>query len=88
VMPYTMTLLSGSPETAYPAEMPFLVQLHVCSGFGALAAFPFTRLAPFLVVAFHRVFTLIGRPMATAGKLTEDFLRRHNPGTLIWPKED
>ena len=88
VMPYTLSLLSGSPEVAYVSPLPLALRIHVVSGFAALAAFPFTRLAPFLVVALHRVFGVLGRPMATAGKLAEDFLRRHNPGVWIWPKED
>jgi nitrate reductase gamma subunit len=88
VMPYTLSLLSGSPDVGYVAPLPLAVRIHVVSGFGVLAAFPFTRLAPFLVVALHRVFGVIRRPMATAGRLTEDFLRRHNPAVWIWPKED
>jgi nitrate reductase gamma subunit len=88
VTPYLGSLLSGNPQTAYATTLPFLVQLHVFAGFAALAAFPLTRLAPFVVVSVHRALMVLGRPLAGVGKTAEDFLRRHNPGAIIWPKED
>jgi nitrate reductase gamma subunit len=88
VTPYLVSLFTGNPTSEYLAELPFLVQLHVAAGFAALAVFPFTRLAPVVVVAVHRVLTLLARPMGGAGKTAEGFLRRHNPGVWIWPKED
>jgi nitrate reductase gamma subunit len=88
LMPYVQSLFSGAPTAEYAAEMPFLVQLHVCSGFAALAMLPFTRLAQFAVVGMHRTFIVVGRPLAAAGKMGEEWLRRHNPGVWIWPKEE
>jgi nitrate reductase gamma subunit len=90
--PYAASLARGEPATAYAAEMPFLVQLHLVSAFGALALLPFTRLGPLLLVPFHRALvataTRLARPLAAAGRAAEDWLRRHNPGVWIWPKEE
>ena len=90
--PYAASLARGEPVTAYAAQMPFLVQLHLVSAFGALALLPFTRLTPFLLVPFHRALvataTRLARPLGAAGRAAEDWLRRHNPGVWIWPKED
>jgi len=90
--PYAASVVRGEPATAYAAQMPFPVQLHLVSAFGALALLPFTRLAPFLLVPFHRALVAVGtglaRPLGATGRAVEDFVRRHNPGVWIWPKED
>jgi hypothetical protein len=68
--------------------MPFVVQLHVVTAFGALAIAPFTRLAPYAIVGIHRALVFAGKPISAAGRAAEDFVRRNNPGARIWPEED
>jgi nitrate reductase gamma subunit len=90
--PYGLSLLRGKPAVAMIAGMPFLVQVHVFSGFVALAILPFTRVSPILIVALSRGLGFIARPIsagtAWARRLLEMGLRRHHPATWIWPEED
>jgi nitrate reductase gamma subunit len=85
--PYIASLFAD-PASVYVSEMPFMVQLHVVTAFASLAMVPFTRLAPYALVAIHRAFVFAGKPISAAGRAAEDFLRRHNPGVRIWPEED
>jgi nitrate reductase gamma subunit len=48
--PYLATVASGAPRTEYLVRMPPLVQLHVVSFFGVVAAFPFTSYATAAIV--------------------------------------
>jgi hypothetical protein len=68
--------------------MPFLVQLHVFAAFALAAVLPFTRVAPFVLVALDRAIAIAGRPVTAANRGAEAWLRRHNPATWIWPEED
>jgi nitrate reductase gamma subunit len=90
--PYGLSLLRGKPAVALVAGMPFLVQVHVFSGFVALAALPFTRVSPFLIVVISHGFTYAAKPISAAGtwarRMLEMVLRRHHPATWIWPEED
>jgi hypothetical protein len=69
-------------------QTPFLVRLHVFSVFAMLAVLPLTRLAAFLIFALHSTLAFLGRPISTAGRATESWLRRHNPSAWLWPEED
>ena len=90
--PYGLSLLRGDAAVRLAAEMPFLVQLHVFSGFVALAILPLTRMAPILVAAMVRGLDVITKPasvaVAWARRMVEAGLRRHDPAVWIWPEED
>lgn len=90
--PYGLSLLRGKPAVALVAGMPFLVQVHVFSGFVALAALPFTRISPILVVVIRIGISLAAKPISAATgwarRMLEMVLRRHHPATWIWPEED
>jgi nitrate reductase gamma subunit len=86
--PYMLAVLRGKPTIALATQMPFLVQLHVFSSFAALVVLPFTRLAPFMVLALHRVLALAGRPIAAIFNGLEAWLRKQNLAARIWPEED
>jgi nitrate reductase gamma subunit len=86
--PYLASLFGGEPVDGLASQMPFLVQLHVFSAFALLAALPFTRLAPFFIVALDRALVLAARPFAAASRSGEAWLRKHNPAVWIWPEED
>lgn len=86
--PYIASLVRLTPNTAFAAQMPFLVRLHVFSAFAALAVLPLTRLAAFPVFVLHRAWGLLGRPVAGAGRAAEAWLRRLNPAAWLWPEED
>jgi nitrate reductase gamma subunit len=90
--PYGLSLLRGKPAVALAAEMPFLVQVHVFSGFVALATLPFTRVAPILIVAISGGLGVIARPISAmtgwARRMLETVLRRYRPELWIWPEED
>jgi nitrate reductase gamma subunit len=90
--PYGLSLLRGKPAVALVAGMPFLVQVHVFSGFVALAALPFTRVCPLLIVVIRRGFSLAAKPIsavtAWARRMLEMALRKHHPAAWIWPEED
>jgi nitrate reductase gamma subunit len=90
--PYGLSLLRGKPAVALVAGMPFMVQVHVFSGFVALAALPFTRVSPLLIAIISRGFSLAAKPIsavtAWARRMLDMVLRRHHPATWIWPEED
>jgi len=90
--PYGLSLLRGKPAVALVAGLPFLVQIHVFSGFVALAMLPFTRVAPILVVAIRRGGRFIAGPGSAVTRWArhrlELGLRKHHPATWIWPEED
>ena len=86
--PYLASLFGGEPAEGLASQMPFLVQLHVFSAFALVAVLPFTRLAPFLIVALDRALALAARPFAAASRGGEAWLRKHNPAVWIWPEED
>ncbi|HEY6390886.1 MAG TPA: respiratory nitrate reductase subunit gamma [Bryobacteraceae bacterium] len=90
--PYGLSLLRGKPAVALVAGLPFLVQVHVFSGFVALAMLPFTRVAPILVVALRRGGGVIAKPISAltgwARRMLDSALRKHHPATWIWPEED
>jgi len=90
--PYGLSLLRGKPAVALVAGMPFMVQVHVFSGFVALATRPFTRVSPILIAAISRGFNFAAQPISAATvrarRMLEMALRRHHPAAWIWPEED
>ncbi|HEY2171089.1 MAG TPA: respiratory nitrate reductase subunit gamma [Candidatus Angelobacter sp.] len=86
--PYVVSLLRARPANGLAAQMPFVVRLHVFSTFAAIAVLPLTRLAAFLVFAMNAGLALLARPVSAAGRATEEWLRRHNPASWLWPEED
>ena len=54
----------------------------------ALAAIPFSRLAPLALVPLHRGLGLLLRPLSAMGRTVEPALRKHNPLERLWPEED
>jgi nitrate reductase gamma subunit len=90
--PYGLSLLRGKPAVALVAGMPFMVQVHVFSGFVALAALPFTRVSPILIVAISRGISFAAKPISAATvwarRMLEVALRKHHPAAWIWPEED
>jgi len=86
--PYVLTLFRGRPVFSFLAELPFLVRLHVFSSFALLAILPFTRLGLAVILIFRRFFNLIGNPVRAAVQITEEWIRKHNLGSRIWPEED
>ena len=86
--PYVVSLLRGTPAANFVIQMPFLVRLHIFSCFAAVALVPFTRLAPFFIVALDRSCSLISKPISAAVRTGEAWFERRNPGAWIWPEED
>jgi nitrate reductase gamma subunit len=86
--PYVVSLLRGAPAPNFAIQMPFLVRLHVFSSFAAIALVPFTRLAPFLMVAFDWSLSLPSKPASAVVRAGAAWLERYNPGAWIWPEED
>jgi nitrate reductase gamma subunit len=86
--PYIVSLLRGSPASGLAAQMPLVVRLHVFSTFAAIAVLPLTRLAAFFVFAMNAGLRRLTRPVSAAGRAAEDWLRRHNPASWLWPEED
>jgi nitrate reductase gamma subunit len=86
--PYVVSLLRGAPLPTFAIQMPVVVRLHIFSSFAAIALVPFTRLAPFFVVALDRSLSLLSKSASTAVRIGEAWLQRYNPGAWIWPEED
>jgi nitrate reductase gamma subunit len=86
--PYIASLVRLNPAAGMASQMPFLVRLHVFSGFAALAVLPLTRLGAFLVFVLHGALGTLGRPVSAVGRATESWVRRHNPAAWLWPEED
>lgn len=86
--PYLVSLMRAKPSAGFASQMPFMVRLHVFSAFAALAVFPLTRLAAFLVFASDWTFGLLGRPLASGTRALEAWMRKHSPAAWLWPEED
>jgi nitrate reductase gamma subunit len=86
--PYTASLLHGQPASDLVMQMPLLVRVHVFSMFAALAVFPVTSLSTFVVVGLRHTVSFFGRRSTAAGNSAEAWLRKHNPGSWLWPEED
>lgn len=86
--PYTASLLHGQPASDFVMQMPLLVRVHVFSMFAALAVFPITSLGAFPVVGLRHIISFFGRWSSAAGNGAEAWLRKHNPGSWLWPEED
>jgi nitrate reductase gamma subunit len=86
--PYMASLVRAKPATGLTTQMPFLVRLHVFSAFAALAVFPLTRPAAFLIFAVDWTLGLIGRPMASTARALEAWMRKRSPAAWLWPEED
>jgi nitrate reductase gamma subunit len=80
--------MRAKPSAGFASQMPFMVRLHVFSAFAALAVFPLTRLAAFLVFASDWTFGLLGRPLASGTRTLEAWMRKHSPAAWLWPEED
>jgi len=86
--PYIASLLRGKPAAELAVQMPFVVRLHVFSTFAAIAVLPLTRLAAFFVFAINAGVAMLARLISAAGHPAEEWLRRHNPASWLWPEED
>jgi nitrate reductase gamma subunit len=82
------SLVRAKPAANLAAQMPFLVRLHVFSAFAAIAVFPLTRLAAFVVFGLDWAFALLGRAFASTTRILEAWTRKHNPAAWLWPEED
>lgn len=86
--PYATSLVHGQPASDLVMQMPLLVRVHVFSMFVALAVFPVTSLSTFVVVGLRHSVSFLGRWSTAAGNSAEAWLRKHNPGSWLWPEED
>ena len=86
--PYALSVLRGRPVAELPSQLPYLAQLHVAAAFVALAVVPWTRLGAVLVMALHRAFRAMGKPVVVAAVALEAWLRKRDPRPWIWPDED
>ncbi len=86
--PYMASLVRIKPAANLAGQMPFLVRLHVFSAFAAVAVFPLTRLAAFVIFALNWAFVLLGRAFAITTRILEAWTRKHNPAAWLWPEED
>jgi nitrate reductase gamma subunit len=86
--PYIASLLRGKPAAELAVQMPFVVRLHVFSTFAAIAVLPLTRLAAFFVFAINAGVAMFARLISAAGHPAQEWLRRHNPASWLWPEED
>jgi nitrate reductase gamma subunit len=82
------SLVRTKPAANLASQMPFLVRLHVFSAFAAVAVFPLTRLAAFVIFALNWAFVLLGRTFATTTRILEAWTRKHSPAAWLWPEED
>ena len=86
--PYMASLVRTKPAANLAGQMPFLVRLHVFSAFAAIAVFPLTRLAAFVVFGLNWAFALLGRAFASTTRVLEAWTRKHSPAAWLWPEED
>jgi len=90
--PYLRSLFRLKPIVELPAEMPFLVRLHVFSGFVTLLLFPFTRFGKLLLLVFDFGASALARPIAVPVERAQQalwvMLERLNPAKWLWPEED
>ncbi|HEX4602994.1 MAG TPA: respiratory nitrate reductase subunit gamma [Candidatus Angelobacter sp.] len=86
--PYLVSLVRARPVPGYASQMPFMVRLHIFSSFAALAVFPLTRLAAFLIFALGWVFGRAGSSLASGAGSLEAWMRKHSPAGWLWPEED
>ena len=86
--PYMASLVRAKPAANLVGQMPFLVRLHVFSAFAAIAVFPLTRLAAFVVFGLDWAFALLGRAFASTARVLEAWTRKHSPAAWLWPEED
>ncbi|HKE82923.1 MAG TPA: respiratory nitrate reductase subunit gamma [Vicinamibacterales bacterium] len=88
--PYMRSVLSLQPDVGQLDEMPYLVRLHVCSAFLALATLPFSTAFEVIRRAWSRVrfaatpvvSTMERRWALVQGRALERGRR------LMWPEED
>lgn len=86
--PYMASLVRGKPAANLASQMPFLVRLHVFSAFAAVAVFPLTRLAAFVILILNWALALLGGAFASTTRLLEAWMRKHSPAAWLWPEED
>lgn len=89
VTPYVRSLMHGQPESALPAGLPFVVQLHLFPAFVMFAVFPFTATASRLAGTAMRSLRLSIEPVARwAASGRAILLQRYNPSIWLWPEEE
>ena len=86
--PYMASLARGKPAANLASQMPFLVRLHVFSAFAAVAVFPLTRLAAFVIFILNWALALLGGAFASTTRVLEAWMRKHSPAAWLWPEED
>ena len=86
--PYMASLVRAKPAANLASQMPFLVRLHVFSAFAAVAVFPLTRLAAFVILVLNWALALLGSAVASTTRVLEAWMRKHSPAAWLWPEED
>jgi nitrate reductase gamma subunit len=86
--PYAISVLYGDPAAALVGNLPFLVQIHLVSSFAVLAVLPFTRLAPFPILALYRLATLARAPGRALAQRAETWLRARDRMAWLWPERE
>jgi nitrate reductase gamma subunit len=88
--PYAVSLLHGRPNTALVAQLPFLVRVHVCAAFVALAVLPFTSVGPALLLGASRALAPVARPLRAVARTAQAFADRQLGARRRWrwPEED
>ena len=86
--PYMASLVQAKPAANLASQMPFLVRLHVFSAFAAVAVFPLTRLAAFVIFVLNWALSLLGGAFSSTIRVLEGWMRKHSPAAWLWPEED
>jgi nitrate reductase gamma subunit len=86
--PYMASLVRAKPAANLASQMPFLVRVHVFSAFAAIAVFPLTRVASFVILVLNWALALLAGALASTTRVLEAWLRKRNPAAWLWPEED
>jgi nitrate reductase gamma subunit len=76
-VPWLISLVSLNPQTQYVSSLPWVVRLHMLTGFVVIALFPFSRLVHLIMFPFWylwRPYQLVisNRTVTTSGKAHND----------------
>jgi nitrate reductase gamma subunit len=85
--PYVASLLHGRPVPAFVEHLPFVVRLHLCASFAAIACLPATRLAVLPLMLAHRAFVVAGRALTGVAQPLRAWVQRR-PAALLWPDHE
>jgi nitrate reductase gamma subunit len=92
LVPYVLSIFRGKPAVEFVTGMPFLVRLHIFSGFAGLAVLPFTRMGSLVTLPLsHRLDQVVKALTIRVERChfaLDAWLHTHNPGAWIFQDEE